>query len=196
MTEAKRPYRMRERARSQEETRQKIVEATMQLHEEIGPRATTIKAIAERAGVQRLTVYRHFPDEMAVFQACTSHWLDLNPLPDPASWHEIADPIARFRAAITAFYDYYAGTAPMWTAAYRDVDDVPALQDPMQQVAAFMKTVSGDLISAFGSDPDTSVTATIRHTLHFPTWSHLEELGLNTTQKCDLAVRWLCCDQT
>jgi AcrR family transcriptional regulator len=69
----------------------------MQLHEEIGPRATTISAIADRAGVQRLTVYRHFPDETAVFQACTAHWLSLNPPPDPADWAGITDPRNRLR---------------------------------------------------------------------------------------------------
>ncbi len=95
----KRPYRMRERAKSQEQTRLTIVEATMQLHEELGPRNTTITEIAKRAGVQRLTVYSHFPDETAVFQACTSHWLSLNPPPDPASWSSIEDPGLRFRAA-------------------------------------------------------------------------------------------------
>jgi len=81
----KRPYQLKKRAMSREETRRKIVEATMHLHEEIGPRATTISAIAERAGVQRLTVYNHFPDETAVFQACTSHWLSLNPPPDTST---------------------------------------------------------------------------------------------------------------
>ncbi|MGR3320998.1 MAG: TetR/AcrR family transcriptional regulator [Pseudooceanicola sp.] len=194
MTEAKRPYRMRERAKSQEETRQKIVEATMHLHEEIGPRATTIKAIAERAGVQRLTVYRHFPDETAVFQACTSHWLELNPLPDPATWLDIEAPVERFRAAIAAFYGYYAGTTRMWTTAFRDVEEVPALQDPMQQVSVFMEMVAEGLISAFGPDPDIRITATVRHALHFTTWAHLDQLGLSEAQKCDLATQWLCCD--
>ena len=80
----------------------------MRLHEELGPRATTISAIAEEAGVQRLTVYRHFPDETAVFQACTAHWLGLNPPPDPSGWAAIEDPLERLKAALTAFYRYYA----------------------------------------------------------------------------------------
>ena len=70
----------------QEETRRRIVEAAAGLHENVGPRDTTISAIAEKAGVQRLTVYRHFPDETELFKACTAHWLALNPPPDPASW--------------------------------------------------------------------------------------------------------------
>lgn len=194
MTDAKRPYRMRERAKSQEETRQKIVEATMHLHEELGPRATTIKAIAERAGVQRLTVYRHFPDETAVFQACTSHWLDLNPLPDPAAWAGIEDPVARFEAAVSAFNAYYARTSRMWAAAFRDVADVPALEEPMEQVAAYLEGLAAGLTSEFGARVgEVRIGATIRHVLHFPTWAHLDALGLSDEAKTELAVEWLCC---
>ena len=80
-TAEKRRYTLKDRARSQEDTRRRIVEAAVALHEELGPRATSIAAIAERAGVQRLTVYRHLPDEEALFRACTSHWRAAHPLP-------------------------------------------------------------------------------------------------------------------
>lgn len=192
MSEPKRPYRMRQRAASQEETRQKIVEATMQLHEELGPRNTSISAIAERAGVQRLTVYRHFPDETAVFQACTSHWLERNPPPDPAAWATEQDPVGRFRKALRAFYAYYARTQKMWTAAFRDVEEVAALQRPMNDVAAFLARVASDLIAAFGKVPDKArLAATIRHALHFQTWSELEAQGLGNARKVELVSSWL-----
>lgn len=194
MTEKKRLYRMRERAKSQEETRQRIVEATMQLHEEIGPRNTTISAIAERAGVQRLTVYRHFPDETAVFQACTSHWLSLHPPPDPADWADVAAPMARFRTALAAFYGYFSDTRRMWTAAFRDVAEVEALQGPMAEVAAFLDGVARDLADAFGSDrAHDHVDPTIRHVLQFPTWAELQDQGLDDGRKVALAAKWLCC---
>jgi len=187
----KRQYRMNERARSQEETRLRIVEATMQLHEEIGARATTISAIAERAGVQRLTVYRHFADETAVFLACTSHWLSLNPPPDPAQWQEIAAGEARAMAAIAAFYDYYVGTRRMWSVSFRDVAAVPALQGPMAQFGAFVTGIAADLTAGFEAGLQPMVGATLRHLLHFPTWQHLEDLGLDPTAKLRLARRWL-----
>lgn len=197
MTEQKRPYRLRERAKSQQETRQKIVEATMQLHEEIGPRATTISAIAERSGVQRLTVYRHFSDETAVFQACTSHWLSLNPPPDPGGWAGIADARARFHAAMTAFYGYFARTRRMWTVSYRDVSHVPALQGPMAGFGGFLDSVRADLIGAFGDSPNADhIAPTIRHALRFQTWSDLEDQGLDDTAKVDLVLHWLCCTET
>jgi len=164
----------------------------MHLHEELGPRNTSISAIAERAGVQRLTVYRHFPDETAVFQACTAHWLELNPPPDPADWAGIADPLVRFRAAMEAFYDYFSRTRRMWSAAFRDVAEVPALQQPMTEVAAFLGGVAGDLAAAFGPSPAVDlVDPTIRHALHFLTWSELEDQGLANDRKVDLVCRWL-----
>jgi len=194
MTEQKRPYRLRERAKSQEETRQRIVEATMHLHEEIGPRATTISAIAERSGVQRLTVYRHFPDETAVFQACTSHWLSLNPPPDPAEWSGFMDARARFEAAVEAFYAYFSRTRRMWTASYEDVAHVPALQGPMAEFAAYLDGVSKGLLAAFDEAADMHhIAPTVRHALRFQTWANLEDQGLDDRAKVALVSHWLCC---
>jgi AcrR family transcriptional regulator len=189
----KRPYRMSERARSQEETRQRIVEATMHLHEELGPRATTISAIADKAGVQRLTVYRHFPDETAVFQACTAHWLSLNPPPDPAGWAAIEDPAARLAAALTAFYRYYARTRRMWSASFRDVAEVPALQAPMKQFAGFVAGVGDDLAAHFraGKPSARRIGITIKHALAFPTWADLDACGISDADKVALVMRWV-----
>jgi len=189
---SKRSYKMSERAKSQEETRQKIVEATMHLHEELGPRNTSIRAIADRAGVQRLTVYRHFPDETAVFQACTAHWLSLNPPPDPAAWAAITDPVERVRTALGAFYGYYSRTRKMWTVSFRDVGEVAALQQPMADVAVFLASVADDLLDAFGKDCDRDhLDPTIRHCLHFLTWQELEDQGLSDTRKLELVCAWL-----
>src|SRR6476661_3903394 len=99
-----RKYQKKLRAEQQEETRQRIVEAMVALHREVGPARTTISAIAERAGVERLTVYRHFPDETEMFQACTTHYATVVPGPDPAAWAGIEDPAERLRATLLAFY--------------------------------------------------------------------------------------------
>jgi AcrR family transcriptional regulator len=186
MTE-KRRYTLKERAKSQAETRQRIVEATMALHEEIGPRATTISAIAARAGVQRLTVYRHFPDENAVFQACTSHWLSLNPPPGSKAWEGAGGPAAQRAAALGAFHDYYARTRAMWSAAHRDVADVPALQEPMAQFTAYL----GGVADALGADLGPLGRASLHHGLAFPTWTALEAQGLDEERKRDLVLAWI-----
>ena len=182
---------MRERAKSQEETRQRIVEATMHLHEEVGPRATTISSIAEKAGVQRLTVYRHFPDETAVFQACTSHWFSLNPPPDPRRWSGMDDPSEKLKSALSAFYSYFRATRRMWTGAYRDVADVPALQGPMKEYTDYVASLTDDLAQAFAGKPKEKLVKTIGHALAFPTWSDLDERGINDSAKVDLVLDWV-----
>src|ERR1700716_2450045 len=91
MTDKKRPYRMKARAELQQRTRHRITESAMELHGTLGPSRTSLSAVAEHAGVRRSTLYRHFPDEAALFTACTAHWIDANPLPDLARWTEIED---------------------------------------------------------------------------------------------------------
>src|ERR671925_69105 len=91
----KRPYRKKQRAEDEERTRRRITEATVALHETVGPLRTTVKAVAERAGVQRATVYRHFADEGALLAACQAHWVERQGPPDPTPWAAIADPDER-----------------------------------------------------------------------------------------------------
>jgi AcrR family transcriptional regulator len=97
VTGERRPYRKRRRAQLEAETRLRITEAAVDLHGSVGPARTTISAVADRAGVQRATVYRHFPDEKALFEACSSHWRAQHPRPDPALWAKIEDPEQRLR---------------------------------------------------------------------------------------------------
>lgn len=189
----KRPYQMKKRARSQDETRRRIIEATMQLHEELGPRATTISAIARRAGVQRLTVYNHFADETALFQACTSHWLSLNPPPDPAQWTGIRSGESRARAALMALYGYYRRTARMWTAAWRDEADVAALQAPMAEIRAWLCGIADGLLAGFAAEGRQLVLlgSTIHHALAFSTWASLDGQGLGDEEKVATVMAWI-----
>lgn len=189
----KRPYRMRLRAESQEETRQRIVEAAVALHEEIGPRATTVSAIAERAGVQRLTVYRHLPDEAAVIRACSSHWEALNPPPEAAAWASVPDPAARARAALQAFYAYYARTSPMWTSVRRDAPDMAPVRAAVEGFDAHVASIADALADAFGRGKRlrAQARATLRHALAFATWRELEDQGLADPAKVALVARWI-----
>src|SRR2546430_9787585 len=93
MPDQKRPYRMKRRAELEEATRQRITESAVELHGTLGPSRTSISAVAERAGVRRSTVYRHFPDEPALFAACSAHWRAANPNPDPARGAPLAGPL-------------------------------------------------------------------------------------------------------
>src|SRR5881392_182771 len=115
MSDQKRPYRMKRRAELEDLTRRRITESAVALHEELGPARTSVSAVAERAGVRRSTVYRHFPDEEALFTACSSHWRAANPPPDRRAWATIEDPAARTERALHELYDFYRRTEAMYS---------------------------------------------------------------------------------
>src|SRR3954466_361299 len=116
-----RAYTMRARKDAVDQTRTRITEATVRLHEDVGPAATTVSAIAELAGVTRLTVYRHFPDDGALIAACSAHWRSLHPAPDVVGWAALADPEERLRTALTQTYAWTRSAAPMLSKIYRDL---------------------------------------------------------------------------
>ncbi|MGX7678352.1 TetR/AcrR family transcriptional regulator [Jatrophihabitans sp. DSM 45814] len=120
-----RDYRMSKRADDIAETRRRIVKAAVRLHGSIGPAATTISALAEEAGVTRLTVYRHFPDDESLFAACSAHWGADQVMPDPAAWGRIADPLERLRTALADLYRFYRSAEPMLTNVNRDRAALP-----------------------------------------------------------------------
>ena len=107
-----RKYEQKERARRQAHTRQRIVEAAVGLHTSVGPAQTTISGIAKRAGVERHTVYAHFPDDRALFRACSEHWAARHPLPDLETLAEICDPVRRLRWALGEVYSWYESVDP------------------------------------------------------------------------------------
>ena len=118
-----RKYTLNRRAERLDETRHRIVEAAVHLHGTIGPARTQVSAIAERAGVERATVYRHFPDQASLFAACSGHFLAEHPPPDDA-WTRIADPEVKLRAGLAALYDYYAQNEHMIANVLRDAQAV------------------------------------------------------------------------
>lgn len=191
----KRKYTKKRRAEQQDQTRERIVEATVALHEELGPAQTTVKAIAERAGVQRLTVYRHFPDDVSLFQACTSHYLAQHPPPALTEWAEVAEGAQRCRAALLSFYHYYRRTAGMWQVAYQDLDKVPALAGPMAGFEAYLDQVRDDLLTVWQVEKKRKkfLSITLRHSLRFSTWLSLEEDKLSDKDKVTLIENWLRC---
>ena len=120
-----RKYQLKQRAERQNETRQRIVEAAVELHTKLGPAHTSILAIAEKAGVERPTVYRHFPNLDDLLTACSTHYREQNPQPDPAPWLQIHDPEARLRRALSEIYAYYAAREPELWKIFRDAEDMP-----------------------------------------------------------------------
>ena len=147
MSDQKRPYRMKRRAELEEETRRRITESAVALHEELGPAQTSISAIAERAGVRRSTVYRHFPDEDALFEACSSHWRAANPPPDLDAWSSIEDPAERTRTALRELYAFYSSTEAMYVSLLRDEPLVPAVQRRLRDFYGYLDAIR-DVLAA------------------------------------------------
>lgn len=131
-------------------TRARIVEATMELHTTVGPAQATISAIAERAGVQRHTVYAHFRDDAELFAACSRLWSERNPPPDPGAWARVADPHERTRIALAELYAYWAVTADDLAALLPGAERVPAMAAPLQEWQGFIDAVAAALLRGRG----------------------------------------------
>jgi AcrR family transcriptional regulator len=182
---------MSRRADSVEETRRRIVEAAVALHGTAGPARTTISAVAEQAGVGRLTVYRHFADDHELFRACTSHWLALNPFPDPTAWSAIADPETRLRRALTELYSWYRETGAMMGNFVRDAPLVPALRERLEEWEAYLDAARRALAPGLGAGrrSTTLQLAALAHALDFHAWASLARHGLDDAAAADLMSR-------
>jgi len=191
MSDQKRPYRMTRRAELEDETRRRITESTVALHEEIGPARTSISAIADRAGVRRSTVYRHFPDENALFAACSSHWRAANPPPDLRAWAAIDDPAERTETALRELYAFYRRTQDMYTSLLRDEPLMPVVQRLLRDFHGYLAAVQEVLMAGRGlrGRAKRRTRAALGHAVAFATWHSLAgEQGLSD----DDAVGLMC----
>ncbi len=191
MSDQKRPYRKTRRAELEEETRRRITESTVELHERVGPARTSISAVAERAGVRRSTVYRHFPDEAALFAACSSHWRAANPPPDLRAWAALPDPAVRTEAAFGELYAFYRRTEGMYTSLLRDEPLVPTVQRLLRGFHDYLRSIEDVLMAGRGLRGHAArrTRAAIGHAVAFPTWRSLtHDQGLSD----DDAVGLMC----
>ncbi len=192
MSDEKRTYRMKQRADAQEATRLRITESAVALHQTLGPSQTTMAAVAEHAGVQRSTLYRHFPDETALFAACSTHWYASHPPPDIDRWSTIASPQARLVVALTELYAWYRSTGAMLDALLRDETLVPAVGQRFGAFHARLDAAHELLMSGrgFRGSRHTSVSAVIRLALKFESWRTVcREGDLSDRQAVELISR-------
>lgn len=170
-----RKYELKARAERQAETRRRIVEAAIELHGEIGPARATVSAIAERAGVERHTYYRHFPDERSLLLACSGHDLELNPLPDPGPWREIADPHERLERGLSELYGYYSRREQLLANVLRDAEvHAPTREVNRARLEPPMAAIRDALAEGIALGADRRrVLAAIDLALDFGTWRTL-----------------------
>jgi AcrR family transcriptional regulator len=166
---------MKRRAELEEQTRRRITETAVELHEKLGPARTTISAIAEHAGVRRSTVYRHFPDEDSLFDACSSHFRAHNPPPDPSAWAAIGNPAERTETALRDLYAFYGRTEGMYTSLLRDEELVPPIQTRLRDFYGYLRAIEDILMAGRGLRGRAArrTRAAIGHALAFPTWRSL-----------------------
>jgi AcrR family transcriptional regulator len=188
----RRPYRKRRRAAQEDETRRRITEATVDLHGSVGPARTTVSAVAARAGVQRATVYRHFPDEQALFDACSSHWMSQHPLPDLESWAAIGNPDKRLRLALDELFAWYERGEYMLEKTTRDAATVPALQPSVLAVGQWIDAATDVLMRGRASRGARRrrTRAAVAHALAFPSWRSLSrEQGLTRAETVKMLAK-------
>jgi AcrR family transcriptional regulator len=190
VTSAKtRRYRKRLRAEHERRTRQAITEAAVKLHGTVGPARTTVSGVADEAGVQRATVYRHFPDEASLFQACSSHYASQHPPPDPSAWTQIRDPGQRLRRALTDVYRWWDETEDMMSLVIRDAPVVASMSAPVEAGRAYLDELRRTLLRGRRERAKARprASAAIGHALAFSTWQSLvSEQGLTNAEAVDL----------
>lgn len=172
---AKRKYELRKRADEMARTRLRITEAAVELHGTVGPARTTLSAVAERAGVQRHTVYRHFPSDEALFAACSGHYFQANPLPDLEPWRAISPPDQRLALALDELYAYYERTEPMFTNVLRDADAVAAVRPTLAPFEDYLAAATEILAAGRPARGRRRRVrdAALRHVVDFRTWQSL-----------------------
>ena len=181
-----RTYTLKKRAEQKAETRERIVEAAVELHTVHGPARTTLSMVAEKAGVQRHTLYAHFPDERALLMACSGHVQERDPPPDAEAWRGIKDANARLAAGLTAVYGWYADNAQLLSCVLRDAE----YYAPAREIAALRFDPSFRAYHAvLGAKFNAKQRALLHLALSFHTWRTLvQEAGMKQTAAVESMV--------
>lgn len=179
-----RPYALKRRAEQQAETRLRIVEAAIALHGSVGPARTTYSMVAEAAGVQRHTLYAHFPDERSLLLACSGLAVERDPPPEPANWPEGAD---RLRAGLSAVYAWYRRNEALAGCVLRDAE----VHDLTREVSELrLGPTARRWQENLGAPLDPVQRAVLRVMLGFPAWRSLaRDSGLAPEQAVAAAIR-------
>ncbi len=191
--EPKRKYELKKRAEEMAKTHLRITEAAIELHGTVGPARTTLSAVAKRAGVERRTLYRHFPTEADLFAACSSHYMAANPWPDLDSWRAVRDPHERLQRALDELYAYYERTEPMFSNVLRDAELVDFARDAVAPLQAYLDEAAEALT---GGRPVRGrrrqlLKRALRHALAFSTWRSLSSSGIARSDAVELLTAFV-----
>lgn len=158
----------------------------------VGPQRATISAIAQRARVQRLTVYRHFPTLRDLFRACSGLHRATYPWPDPEIWKRIADPEKRVRKALTELFAYYARTASLWANVLRDAETSPLVQEAAAHRFLYLRQARDALAAGWGRSRRRPLLLALAHAVSYRTWESLVRFGgASDREAVRLLVLWV-----
>ena len=177
---------MKRRAELQAETRRRIVEAAVELHSSVGPARTNTSMVAERAGVQRHTLYAHFPDERSLLLACSGLVAERDPLPDAELWRGIMGHSERLRTGLQAVYGWYGRNADLAGCVLRDVEHHALTREIAEQrIMPYMRAYH----EVLGTELRPNQQAMLRLMLSFFTWRTLvREAGMDQDAAVAMAV--------
>ena len=189
----KRKYELKKRAEQMAETQRRITEAAIELHGSVGPSRTTLSAVAERAGVERRTLYRHFPTEADLFAACSAHYFTANPWPDLERWRAIRDPRERLERALDDLYAYYERTESMFSNVLRDAEVVDFAREAVTPLDAFLDEAAEVLLAGRGARGRRRelLRGALRHAIAFSTWRSLSANCVGRTEAVRLTTAFV-----
>jgi AcrR family transcriptional regulator len=186
-----RSYTLKKRAEQQAQTRQRIVEAALDLHSSVGPARTTVSMIAEKAGVQRHTLYAHFKDERSLFAACSGLHLEREPLPEPEAWRRINDVDQRLRVGLSELYEWYSRNAGIVGAVLRDAQVHDLTRETVAVSIVPYLNACSDVLRETLTEQQSTVLALA---FSFHTWQILvQEQRLQSAEAAEVMARAIRC---
>jgi AcrR family transcriptional regulator len=179
-TRTTRKYELKQRAEEMARTRERITDAAIELHGTVGPSRTTLSAVAKRAGVERRTLYRHFPTEAELFEACSAHYFSANPWPELDGWRAVHDPHERLERALDELYAYYERTDAMFSNVLRDAEVLDLARDAVAPLEAYLDEATEVLSTGRRSRGRRRevLKGALRHAVSFSTWRSLSTNGV------------------
>lgn len=165
--------------------------ATFELHGEQGIVGTTMRQIAERAGVSVGSVYNHFPSYDEAILACGAYAFSLAPEPSAALFDGVNDVAERVRRlAHATFAQFERLRAFGYVAA--EQDRVPVLKRFVDQERAQRLSLAA---AALGEPATGEKARTLAALLDHGVHQALKDMGLGTdaaaARAAEVANAWL-----
>jgi len=184
-----RKYDLGKRKALLEDTRRRIVEATLHLHTSKGPARTSMQDIARLADVSQVTAYRHFPTLSDLFGACKSRFLEKYPPPGPEILEGSQSLEERVRTTILKLYRYYDVIGQALWAIQRDAEVLPEFKAVFHESMASLISLAEAALAPLVRNTNSyrRALAVLSVAIDVGTWRNLVRLqGFTSEQAAEL----------